>query len=294
MSNTTIYEPGVNPAISLYNLWHTLLAMNRYQYAGENTIGTFNNPPGGNRMVDWSRTQPLSRSYRTFGYGRNGWVIGIIGFDTNDQPVFGYGRNVRYYGLDAKFGLAADGRFFVPSYLTPTDRAAIEEATFLACRWQFSRYQWHVALENRYESLADPDRRFHYVSEYVLTGRWHELYQGEHGHGLRPTRNQNCPGVEATDEQSAWKKAEAVYLDNNRLVERRYRIAENKKRVAAGLPKLSARTATVRDGGQVIDTEAAVLQVAALMDVTQPAKTVPLRPLRREAHTTRLKEAQHG
>jgi hypothetical protein len=292
----TIYVPGVNPAISLYNLWHTLLATRRYQYVGQEHPGPFNSAPGASRMSNWDQAQATSRQHQSFGFGRKGWEIGVLGFDTNDQPVFGYGRNVRFYGISAKFALAADGRFYVQSYLTPTDRTSIEMATFLASRWQFSRYQWHVGLEHRYDNLADPDRRIHYVSDYAFTGHWYELYQGEHGHGLRPAQNQNCPGTCAEAGEDRRRQAvQAAYQANNGLVERRYLIAENRKRAADGLPKLSARTATVRDGGQVIDTDAAVLQIAALMDVTQPAKTVPLRPLHREAHTnTRLKEAQHG
>lgn len=271
----TIYTRGAkdgvlrNPARSLYLYW---LGIMKATYPDGITSGGF------------------------ITLGQRQWGVGIDSMDTRGRPVFALGPVTGYGGVSTRLLVAADGRFRV-MYLNPDARTGVSSHSFLSWVWLASRHQWGVDLDHacRWQGAAFEEwqRPREYVPERVLITNWY-LQRSAHWLALEragedwrivPARNQSAPNEDKRRTPSRALLHE--FAESDRLRLRRYRLAERAWRLANGeIPSVSAGPGKVTLAGREIDREEAVLQIIAMLDVTTPAKTTPLRK--------RPEEALHG
>lgn len=254
----------VDPARELYALWDTILS---------------------------------AYGNHTCGWGPRGWGI----WRNQDTGGISYGQLTNGWPCHW-FNLLPDGRFKVNHMFGSYRRSGIAQGTFLGYGFTHSRYQWfvhaspsekHTGWNNTYRTrwrdfFTDWNNPVSYVSEDLLgvrsyrqTRPWLTLARDEWGAWeIVPALDQVDPEAEAL--KAASYEQEHLWSRWNRWKKtcaRRRFVAENQHRVKNGLdPKVSARTPTIRSAGQVLSPDQAVRRLAALLEVSQPAKTTPLRP----------------
>lgn len=260
---STIYTPGVNPGVSLYNLWLTLLSaqdvidVGRLHHYGSDA----------RNLGAWNR-----QAYPRVSYGSKHTGIGVWGFDAQQRPVLHYGG---WYspdrGIYSYLALTADGHFRL-IHPHGDNHNRLERHTFLSYGHYGGQYIWAVNLSHAPSQLIDPKdwrTRQPYLRERVIKQYWNTvgdrwLYLDERLDGqwsILPVNHGTQFG-------------QAVLADRERT-ERAYRKWERKD---------TGRThvLSVQDGKTTLTSNDAVLRIAALLDVSQPAKAVPMSKTQRE------------
>lgn len=208
-------------------------------------------------------------------------AIRITGFDSNGRPELSYGGN---------FTVRENGHFSLKWLTRPSERRLVGEATFLD--WSHFRgdYQWYFSPSFERasywdgRSLCDWQDPIHYISEKVM---------GAHGY----IKNNIDLKLVPDTGPGGWRIAPASFSPTNKnygriiteadfvryeeLRQRRYRLLERQWRIHRGEIDVRGRRLPTPEEKEVrLDQEAACLM--AHFDVSQPARTVPLRKTPKE------------
>lgn len=225
----------------------------------------------------------------TCAYGPPGWAITKVSDEIHNEIHFGqigYGG-----GVISHWRLRVDGAFQWGIQHGAYRRRLISLGVpFLSWGWVYGRYQWLVDFDQEKKhrsmwsphSLTDWQEPREYISEDLLgcrtygqARRWCVLEQT--GNGWKIALDPSDP-YNNEDAKKAWRKYEL-------LVEKRY---QRLKCAALGVsPPVSARTPSLRSGGNTLSADQSITRLAALLEIHQPAKTTPLR-------RNRPKEALNG
>lgn len=256
---TQIYAPGINPAVSLYNLW--LMLLEAQDVIDVNRLHALPDSDARN-LGAWNR-----QVYPRVSYGSKHTGIGVWGFDVQQRPILHYGG---WYspdrGIYSYLALNADGHFRM-IHPHGENHMRLERHTFLVYGGYGGQYIWGVSPTHAAGQLINPKdwrTRTPYLRERVIKSYWNTpggdrwLYLDERLDGQWNILPVN-PGTDF---------GRAVIADQERT-ERAYRKFERKDTGRT-------RPLSVRDGKTTLTQEAAVLRIAALLDVSQPAKAVPM------------------
>lgn len=259
----TLYPAGINPAVSLYNLWHSLLSAQEVLDA--NTV----NNPTYKGWHTWTH-QPYPR----ISYGSQHTGIGVHSFDGQQRPVIEYGgwfnqaRGIYPYLL-----VDADGNFrLVHPHGYNHDR--LGRHTFLDWSSYGGQYIWYVSPSHAPGQNVDPAdfrTRVPYNRERVLKGNSIPWTDRKQSWNYLLDLGGGRWSIQPLDPNSLY--GQHLLADNERT-ERAYRKFERKAR--------DPRQVSVQDGKTTLTDDAAVLRIAALLDVSQPAKAVPMSKTQRE------------
>lgn len=282
-----------NPALALYKVWRELLSMR----------GSLDMQAQTHRMTGshaWSSGHLTIPAYPSMHYGTKHYHLAVTGFDLQDRPVITLGR-AGGYGYD--FSLAPDGRFMLSRYWGWKQRVGIAKNTFLGQGYAAGSYRWYVDThcDGRTDwawrndgspDLLDFKNKIPYINERLISGKqtWLELVPDGGGFRINVASNQAPPGLPASPDPTwggQWKvPPEASYAElrkafdkDDRLRELRYLRLENLDRINHGLSprKMSESSLKVMSGSRPIPTQDAVLQIMALMTVSEPATITPLK-----------------
>lgn len=255
-------DPDVNPAVALYESWiHTV----------ESCDWTPPQRPGTLHDNRWS-------SYASR-YGVGGGERMVVQSDEmgpDGRPIFllseMLGSRSRSYNNPLML-LAGDGSFCFGHYLRSRDYDLLAKTTFLGWGWAASRRQWFVDARH-------------------TTGDYYETRER--------LRNERVPYLVSTlfnsrrrwklEKQSEWtiRPAESMYVAQQRIdVERYDEIRTRRQELEARrrdeidsgrLPQ--RRDFNVRLNDEKLSRDDAALAIAAVLDVSMPAKRAPAAPRR--------------
>lgn len=257
---TSLYAQG-NPAVNLYNRWLGLL--DEQAVIDPQTIAARS---GHGRYVD------VSQMLTKVAYGSHWTGIGVHSFDQQQRPVLTYGG---WYsaerGIYPYLILDADGNFRL-YHPHGDNHNRIERHTFLGYGHYGGQYVWYVSLSHAARQHLDPKdwrRRTPYLRERVIRHQWNQPQE----RWLKLDQRLNGQWeILPVDQGTAF--GQVVMADRART-ERAYRKFE---RAETG----RTRPLSVRDGKTTLTDDAAVLRIAALLDVSQPAKAVRMSKTQRE------------
>lgn len=275
---STLYPQDKNPGIALYELWHTLLSaqgdlsrpsMREFPNSTAQKPGQAYGWGHGN----WSFVKPK------FALGDKGTAISVEEYDDSNRPILVFGQWYRrHYGLYGYMSVRADGAFRV-YHPHGDNHNRIERNTFLGYGHRARKYVWYVSLSHTPGQLLDVRdfrTRVPYLREDTLRGG-----QNHYRPNLREwlVLNKFDEGWKIGAEDPASLRQEYIDRDYT-FAERGYKRAERVYYAALGqkVPNLS-----VRSGKTIYTDQEAVRQIAAVLDVSQPAKVSPRPKIAEEA-----------
>lgn len=242
----SFYPPNVNPAQHLYNYW-----LNLIESQGEIR------PEAGRYDNRWMSNWPI------VAYGARRCGVTVHSFDANARPILAYGCWYNGNGFYRGMLLNADGDFqLLNTHGEQHER--ISRHTFLTYGYYGGQYVWAVSPLHGSHSIDPKDwqTRTPYLRERIIRPHfvwkqrpdgWLKLEQGAHGYGIVPVDESTRFGYKVLEDAA---RTERAYL--------------RWQRASGGV----TRPAVLRDGKTTLRNDAAVLHIAALLDVSQPAKAV--------------------
>lgn len=251
---TTLYAQG-NPAVNLYDRWLGLLS--------EQAVI---DPQDVAKRVGYTTHVEVSQILPKISYGSFWTGVGVHSFDSQQRPILAYGGWYRAgRGIYGYLLLDAEGNFRL-QHPHGDNHNRLERHTFLGYGYHGGQYVWFVSLSHAaMQNLRPTDWRARtpYLRERIIRTRWQvaqecwlKLDQRLNGQWeILPVDQGNVFG--------------ALVMADRAQTERAYRKFE---RADTG----RTRPLSVRDGKTTLTDEAAVLRIAALLDVSQPAKAVPM------------------
>lgn len=254
----------------------------------------------------WKRVLEI-QNRREIPWTRQGYGIALNNSDDDGAIIFG--PQWLNGGTADRFTLLPDGRFQMRHYWGCEQRKMVAQGIpFLAWGHTAGSYCWTVAFDEASKNgwgmtrLDDWQNPRHYVAEPMMGVRhwstpdvWLELRQIEGEWRILPSDQQDyhrwtswTPDVVREQLLKVWERQE-------RLIAKRYNRREylwrkyhqpDEEMPEHLLPKRRRKAVpSLREGGKTLTGHEATHRLAALLEVSQPAKTTPLK---------RPKEAQHG
>lgn len=259
-----------NPAVALYNRWHDVL-------------------DGCGLLEKRANEETWKLTHMFFGKTRH-YGIGVVETDSAGRPILAFGQP-SWNTIYTKVRLTADGEFMVDHPFGYQQRQIIKDNVPFLDWGHFRGYNWTVddgITRSSWAQFNDWQNPQHYVSERVMMAQgnyhtrelrpWLKLEPVENHWRIAFARTQKpCDTPEVERGHNVVHQARFDHFEALRI--KRYRLAERDHKIATGeiKPVVKNRPEPLTEEEREERAEAALVTIVAHLNVSQPARTKPLR-----------------